>query len=375
MSHTCKEKDSWFRFIEFLQGLVFFTIHSKGWRSISEDLLGWKPSKCQKFHFVILLALIGKTILHSPTCKFRIDNIDGNSYVYISLKFCNNWTCHDALSIKYLHNMEYTIPKRWDCYARIWWCDFSKMERVWKERKFNCIDFFCLWTKNYFKWSSRSLENQIRIVLRRFFEVPNVCHEPLEISILGIRNKWKRKKKSKNTRKNIGSNFLDLFLVITGKKISKWRFFFFHNLKIIGIWVIYTQSNLNLSFCQIPMSLKSYLFILLLIFLSSASSVGLLLFYMNPLSDLKMSFSLMGIWVFLLSSSFLAPIIFFIKKVYYRGDVHIQTMNGSVRQAILITIWGLLMLVLHMFHIYEPRLIITVWATIWCLEVMIQAVE
>lgn len=71
----------------------------------------------------------------------------------------------------------------------------------------------------------------------------------------------------------------------------------------------------------------------------------------------------------------MAPIIFFIKKIYYRGDVHIQTMNASVRQAILITIGGILMLTLHMFHIDEARLIMTVWAIIGCIEVMIQAVE
>lgn len=50
-------------------------------------------------------------------------------------------------------------------------------------------------------------------------------------------------------------------------------------------------------------------------------------------------------------------------------------MNASLRQAILITIGGMLMITLKMLHISEPRLILTVWLTIGCLEVMIQAVD
>jgi hypothetical protein len=96
---------------------------------------------------------------------------------------------------------------------------------------------------------------------------------------------------------------------------------------------------------------------------------------MNPLNDLTMAFSLMGVWLFLSVSSFLAPIIFFIKKIYYRGDVNIRTMNASVRQSLLIVAGWMLMFTLHILNIYEPRLIFTIWAIIGCLEVMVQAVE
>jgi hypothetical protein len=50
-------------------------------------------------------------------------------------------------------------------------------------------------------------------------------------------------------------------------------------------------------------------------------------------------------------------------------------MNASLRQAILLTIGAILMLALYGLHIYETRLILTIWATLGCLEVMIQAVE
>lgn len=66
------------------------------------------------------------------------------------------------------------------------------------------------------------------------------------------------------------------------------------------------------------MSIKSYLFILFLIFLASGSSVGLLLFYMNPESEMSIALSLMGTGFFLASSSFLSMFLFFLKKIYYR---------------------------------------------------------
>ena len=50
-------------------------------------------------------------------------------------------------------------------------------------------------------------------------------------------------------------------------------------------------------------------------------------------------------------------------------------MNASLRQAIFITIGIMLMLTLRAFHIYESKLILTVWMVLACLEVMIQAVE
>lgn len=83
----------------------------------------------------------------------------------------------------------------------------------------------------------------------------------------------------------------------------------------------------------------------------------------------------MGTGFFLASSSFLSIFLFFLKKIYYRGEVSLSTMNASLRQAILITIGAILMLTLRALHIYEPRLILTVWLTLGCLEVMIQAVD
>jgi hypothetical protein len=88
-----------------------------------------------------------------------------------------------------------------------------------------------------------------------------------------------------------------------------------------------------------------------------------------------MWFSLMWVGLFLTASSFLSLALFFIKKIYYRWDVHLSTIHSSIRQAILLSIWWILMIALYGVHIYEPRLIFTVWLTLWCIEVMIQAIE
>ncbi len=127
--------------------------------------------------------------------------------------------------------------------------------------------------------------------------------------------------------------------------------------------------------CQIIMPLRAYFFILFLIFLASVSSMAMLYFYMDPTTAIMMWFSLMGIGLFLATSSFLSLALFFIKKVYYRWDVHLSTIHASIRQAILLSVWCILMISLYGVHIYEPRLIFTVWLTLGCIEVMMQVIE
>lgn len=96
---------------------------------------------------------------------------------------------------------------------------------------------------------------------------------------------------------------------------------------------------------------------------------------MDPLTDIIMGFSLMGTWIFLSGSSLLSLVLFFMKKIYYRGDVNLSTIHASIRQAILLTIGWLLMVILHWAHIYETKLILTVWLAIGCIEVIAQAME
>ena len=137
------------------------------------------------------------------------------------------------------------------------------------------------------------------------------------------------------------------------------------------------ESTPSSLFCQISMPIKSYIFILFLIFGASISSVLLLLFYMNPVptETRNIALFLMGTAFFLSSTSFLAPLLFFMKKIYYRGDVTVSTMNASLRQAILITLGTMMTVFLFMFGVVEARMIAAVWAIVGCIEVMIQAIE
>lgn len=123
------------------------------------------------------------------------------------------------------------------------------------------------------------------------------------------------------------------------------------------------------------MPIRSYIFVLFIIFITSSVSVGLLYHYMNPLTNPELSLALLGTGIFLSAGSILIMLLFFIKKVYYRGDVTISTMNASVRQGILISFGIVFTGVLYLFHITETRLILAVWATLGCIEVMIQAIE
>lgn len=123
------------------------------------------------------------------------------------------------------------------------------------------------------------------------------------------------------------------------------------------------------------MPLRAYFFILFLIFSASSASMAMLYFYMDPTTAPMMGFSLMSMGGFLATSSALSLILFFVKKIYYRGDVHLTTIHASIRQAILLSVGAILMIALYSFHIYEPRLIVTVWLTLGCIEVMAQAIE
>lgn len=132
---------------------------------------------------------------------------------------------------------------------------------------------------------------------------------------------------------------------------------------------------LHIFYLILSVSLKPYFFILLMIWISSSISVGFLLFYMNPETDPVLAFSLLSATLALASMSFLTGVFFFIKKIYYRWDVTLSTMSASIRQAILCTVGIFIMAILFALHIFEPRLALTAWTAIACLEVMIQAVH
>lgn len=86
------------------------------------------------------------------------------------------------------------------------------------------------------------------------------------------------------------------------------------------------------------MTLRLYSIILFVILMTSGLSSSLLFFYMNPENSPRLAFGLMGISSFLLASSLLSFLLFFLKKLYLRGDINISTMHHSLRQSILISL-------------------------------------
>ena len=86
------------------------------------------------------------------------------------------------------------------------------------------------------------------------------------------------------------------------------------------------------------MKIKAYLLTLFLTFLMSALSIVLLLFYMDVETNPAVGYVTMGLATFLASASILTIFIFAFKKIYYRGEVYIHTVNSSLRQAMFLTL-------------------------------------
>jgi glucan phosphoethanolaminetransferase (alkaline phosphatase superfamily) len=59
----------------------------------------------------------------------------------------------------------------------------------------------------------------------------------------------------------------------------------------------------------------------------------------------------MGLAVFLAAASLLTIFIFAFKKIYYRGEVYVQTVNSSLRQAIFFTLAGIGMVAFYHYGV------------------------
>lgn len=123
------------------------------------------------------------------------------------------------------------------------------------------------------------------------------------------------------------------------------------------------------------MSVRLYFFLLLIIFLASSTSVGLLYFYMNPIPNPERAIFLMGIGIFLACSSLLAPILFFLKKIYYRGDVNISVMHSSVRQSLLLVLLMIFIIIMQLYTVQETHILLAAIFTVLCIEIMFQALD
>ena len=72
--------------------------------------------------------------------------------------------------------------------------------------------------------------------------------------------------------------------------------------------------------------------ILWIIFLTSALSSTLLLFYLDPETNFPVALTAMGTAVFLALASITSIVFYGFKKIYYRGEIHPGVFYASVRQ-------------------------------------------
>ncbi|MFA6090221.1 MAG: hypothetical protein WC774_00385 [Candidatus Gracilibacteria bacterium] len=98
-----------------------------------------------------------------------------------------------------------------------------------------------------------------------------------------------------------------------------------------------------------------YLLTIFIIFLSSTISVLLLFFYMNVENNLMVGLTIMGIASFLASSSFLSLVIYFFKKIYFRGEVYISTIHTSLRQGILLSLSSMGIITFYSLGVLNPK--------------------
>lgn len=106
------------------------------------------------------------------------------------------------------------------------------------------------------------------------------------------------------------------------------------------------------------MKRKILLTILLIIFSVSSFTLFLILNYMNPYSSYTIAM-ISILTTFLLSvTSFLTISIYFLKKVYYRWEVFMGHIFSSFRQAFLLTVYIISIIIFN-------RIWVMWWTTAW----------
>ncbi len=84
------------------------------------------------------------------------------------------------------------------------------------------------------------------------------------------------------------------------------------------------------------MRVSPYITLLSIILSCSGVSALLLYLYLDPEKNLTVAYATMGLALGLAVASFMSLLLYFFKRVYYRGIVSSVTLHASVRQGFLI---------------------------------------
>ncbi len=117
------------------------------------------------------------------------------------------------------------------------------------------------------------------------------------------------------------------------------------------------------------------LLILFVLFLVSSVTVYLILHYVDILENTYLALSAIIFSYILCVSSFFTFILYFFKKIYYRGNVYIYHILSSFRQGFLISIFGASMIYLN--KLWAPLVLtgLIISFSLFSLELMIQNTE
>ncbi|EKE25936.1 MAG: hypothetical protein ACD_4C00491G0003 [uncultured bacterium (gcode 4)] len=122
------------------------------------------------------------------------------------------------------------------------------------------------------------------------------------------------------------------------------------------------------------LSIKIYILVLSIIFVTSVTSALLLFFYMDIESNMKVGFTTMGTAFFLSISSFLSLIIFFFKRIYYRWEIYIRNLNSSLRQWVLLSSFVLWNIIFEATWVFSYKTAVLLFVIIFFIELIFQSI-
>lgn len=123
------------------------------------------------------------------------------------------------------------------------------------------------------------------------------------------------------------------------------------------------------------MKKRFLLLIISLIFLVSFLTFILILKYLDPYSSKYMSIIFLSLSFLLTISSFLSLILYFVKKIYYRGNIGLYDVKTSFRQAFFIWLFIFWVIVFRIFWVWIFFTWILLFILFTFLELFIQNLE
>lgn len=122
-------------------------------------------------------------------------------------------------------------------------------------------------------------------------------------------------------------------------------------------------------------TIRLYLLTLTIICLTSVLSMILLWKYMNPENNIQVSYITIWVAFFLAVSSFLSLIIYFFKKIYYRWEIYLSTLNSCLRQWIFITWYIIGIIIFNKIWVLNYTTSLLLLVPLMFIEVLFQAIS